>query len=109
MINQGLSTSCHVISQGEKAVGAANVQLTATSTPCAFVWVGAPTANHTKGGANTGRILIGTNATTNASGGMPLETTDLDGFIIMIDDASKLYFHGFNANDVVEYQVFGRQ
>lgn len=103
---KGLAGSYGVLSQGELAVGNANVQLTATSTPCAMVWVGAPTSDHT-GGANTGRILVGTNASTQVLGGIPIETTDYKGFFIPIKDASQLYFEGFNAGDVVEYQIWG--
>lgn len=86
---------------GEKAVGAATVQLTATSTLCTRVWVGAPTANHS-GGVNTGNILVG-----GADGQvMTIETTNYLGFFIPVSDASLIWFKGFNAGDVVPYAIF---
>jgi hypothetical protein len=94
--------------QGEKAVGNATVQLVETSTPCAWVWVGAPTANHA-GGVNTGVILVGVGPDTagNQSGGRTIANNDYAGQVIVIDDASKLYLTGFNAGDTLEYQIGG--
>lgn len=96
----------HLLAQGEKTVGSGTVQLTTTIKQCSRIWFGAPTANHTKGAANTGRILIGITAAGNASGGVPLETNNLTGFYLHINDASKVYLTGFNAGDVVEYQIW---
>lgn len=106
----GTSRSGRIIAQGQLAVGSTTVQFSATAVPCALVWVGAPSANHTKGSQNTGRILVG-KATLgeggNAGGGRPIETTDYAGFLIPVNDLSHLWATGFNANDVVEYQAYG--
>ena len=106
---KGLASSYSILSQGELAVGAANVQLTATPTPCGLVWIGAPTANHTVGEANTTDVLIGQDDTSQASGGITLAATNVLGFFIPINDASKLYLEGFTAGDVVEYQIWGNR
>lgn len=103
----GVSRSGRIVAQGQLAVGNATVQFSATAVGCALVWVGAPSANHTKGSQNTGRILIGKESGGNAGGGRPLETTDYAGFLIPVNDLSHLYATGFNANDVVEYQAYG--
>ena len=102
----GVANSASLHEQGEKSVGAATVQLVSSPLACSFVWVGAPTANHTVGEANTGNILIGKESTGNASGGMVLAATDTKGFLILCNDASKLFLTGFNAGDVVEYQIW---
>ena len=100
------SNRVEVESQGSKAVGdVRGVQLTATSTQCEFVWICAPSADHTAG-ANTGNILIGTDATDQLTGGVTLTNTNYDGIIYPIRDASLVYLDGFNAGDVVEYQIF---
>jgi hypothetical protein len=104
---RGLASSYDVISKGELAVGAAVVRLTATPTPCALVWIGAPTANHTVGELNTTPILIGDSASSNAAGGMTLEASNHLGFFLPINDASKIYLQGFTAGDVIEYQIWG--
>ncbi len=90
-------------------------RITTTSLPCVGVWVGAPTADHTVGEANDGNVLIGhesadgtpVTVTTILSGGQTLTETNLVGFLVLIDDASKLRFWAANADDVVEYQVMG--
>lgn len=102
----GVASSAALHEQGERTVGAATVQLVSQSLACAFIWVGAPTANHTVGAANDGNILIGGASGGNASGGMVLEATDTKGFIILCNDPSKVYLTGFNAGDVVEYQIW---
>lgn len=104
---KGLAVSGQIVAQGERAVGNATVPLSATSVPCHCVWVGAPSTSHTKGGPNTGSILIGKESGGNASGGQVLENDNFLGFVIPICDASLLYLTGFNANDVVEWQAWG--
>ena len=103
---KGISGSYGIIAQGELAVGASNVQLSASSVPCALVWIGAPSANHT-GGSNTGDILVGKDATTQVLGGITVANTNVQGFFIPIKDANLLYAKGFNAGDVLEYQIWG--
>lgn len=104
---RGVAASGQIVAQGERTVGAATVQLSATSYPCHAVWVGAPTAVHTKGSANTGNILIGKESGGNASGGQTLTNDNYLGFLIPVSDASLLYLTGFNANDAVEWQALG--
>lgn len=103
-----VTLGANVSTQGELAVGNATVQLTATKTPCSRIWFGAPTAGHTKAGANTARVLVGTGSTgaLNKSGGIPLEVDNLVGFFYPIDDASKVFLTGTQAGDVVEFQIF---
>ena len=92
-------------SQGSRTVNSATVRLTETSTPCEYVWICAPTANHTLG-ANTGHILIGTSSGTNVSGGGGLTNDRFEGIAYPIHDASLIYLTGFNSGDGVEYQIF---
>jgi hypothetical protein len=104
-----VSLASRIVAQGELAVGSGTVPFSATlSVPCSRVWVGAPSAKHTKGSANTTPILIGKNTTsTNASGGQFLDTTNNVGFFIPIDDLLNLGATGFTAGDVVEYIAYG--
>ena len=101
------SAKLHASLQGEKSVGNATVRLTTSSVPCSGVWIGAPTANHAKGGTNTGAILagIGASSVANKSGGQYLANNDYTGFVVPVDNANQLYLTGFNANDAVEYQI----
>lgn len=101
----GVSRSGSIVAQGQLAVGNATVPFSATSVPCSAVWIGAPTASHTVGEVNTGIILVGGNATSNASGGRPVLTDDHKGVLILVDDLSKLHATGTNAGDVLEYQA----
>lgn len=94
-----------IVAQGELVVGSGTVRLVAATTACKRVWIGAPTANHTVGAANDGNILIGGNASSNASGGIPLAPTDTAGVWIWVPDAGDIYLTGFNAGDVVEYMI----
>lgn len=98
-----VSLAGRIIAQGEKAVGAATVQLIANSTACSRVWLGAPTAKHQKGAVNTTIVLVGGSA----AGGIPLDPTNAAGFWFPVTDASMLYFTGFTAGDVVEYLIVG--
>jgi hypothetical protein len=87
---------------GTKNVATTNtaVQLVSTSTPCYAVWIGAKQTAGT--GSNTGVILIGDSATQN----IPILNSNLEGFSITINDASKLYING-TANDGVFYRIVG--
>lgn len=106
-VNQrGVAGNYSTVTQGEKTVGATTVQLVSSETPCMGVWIGAPTTNHTKTAANTGNILVGFNSGGNESGGRTLANDDYTGMLILASDASKIYLTGFNANDVVEYQIY---
>ena len=91
-------------SQGELSVGDGTEQF--PDLPCSRVWVGAPTGDHTKAASNSGRILIGGESGGNESGGVPLETDNVEGLTFLVTNANQLYATGFNAGDVVEYMVF---
>lgn len=97
-----------LIEMGERTVGSGTVALISDgkSRPCSRVWVGAPSTKHTKAAANTTPLLIGNSSTSNASGGMFLDTADSKGFFIPIEDASLLYVTGFTADDRIEFQIY---
>tara|TARA_B100001245_G_scaffold235487_1_gene223450 strand:- start:1613 stop:2002 length:390 start_codon:yes stop_codon:yes gene_type:complete len=92
-------------SQGSKVVGSGTVQLTDSDIPCEYVWLCAPTANHSAG-VNDGDILIGTSSVSNNVGGVALVADRYEGVVFPIKNANLLYLTGFNAGDVVEYQIF---
>jgi len=92
-------------SQGSKAVGNTTVRLIVTSTPCDYVRICAPTGDHTAG-ANTGNILIGTNSDGNDAGGIGLVKENYVGVDYPVRNANLVYLTGFNAGDVVEFQIF---
>ena len=108
--------SSAIVAQGQKTVGdtsggggaGAPVALVSVPTPCSKVWIGAPTASHTKGGTNTGNILIGNAATHTLmkSGAMCLKNSDYAGITLLVTDASTIKLAGFNADDAVEYMIF---
>jgi hypothetical protein len=100
-----ISFATAIREQGELAVGTNTTRIKTSTYECSRIWVGAPTANHT-GGTNSGNILVGNNATSNAAGGIALEADNYLGFYVHCIDASEIYFTGFNAGDVVEYQIF---
>lgn len=95
-----------IVAQGELAVGAATVQLLAASTPCSCIWLGAPTADHTVGAANTSNVLVGKESGGNKSGGIPVETDNALGFYYPVANANMLFLTGFTAGDRIEYQVY---
>lgn len=105
---RGVATTFGSPTQGSLVLsGTAAEQLVGTSTPCNGVWIGAPTAAHTQG-ANTGTIMVGFTAGAagaNLEGGRPLANDNYDGFLILIDDASKIYIEGASG-DGVEYQIY---
>lgn len=93
------------IEQGEKVVGNATVQLTTDTTPCQGVMIAAPSASNAVGEANTGNILIGFASSNNDAGGFTLANTNTVGILIPVSNPSLIYLTGFNAGDVVEYQI----
>lgn len=105
MSASGVARSGSIVAQGELAVGDATVPFSATSVPCSAVWVGAPTAAHEAGAANTATILVGNSAVSNVEGGRPILIDDYKGVLILVDDLSKLYATGTEAGDVLEYQA----
>ena len=92
-------------SQGSKVVGDDTVPLTTSDIPCEYVWIAAPTANHTAG-VNTGNILIGTASGGNEAGGITLANDRYEGIAYPIKNANLVYLTGFNGTDNVEYQIF---
>lgn len=96
-----------VIQQGEKVLAAATEQLVTESTPCKAIWFGAPTTAHTVGAVNTDPVLIGKESGGNESGGQALMPDDHRGFLLTIDDASKVYLTG-TVGHAIEYQILER-
>lgn len=105
---RGVSSTFGNPTQGALTLsGTAAEALVAESTPCNGVWIGAPTAAHTQG-ANSGTVMVGFAAGAagaNLEGGRPLATDNYDGFLLLIDDASKVYIEGASG-DGVEYQIY---
>lgn len=101
-----VSTGGKCIAQGEKTVGNGHVRLVASSTPCSKVWIGAPTGNHTKATTNNNDILIGTDPTSNASGGIQLANDNGKGIVVDCEDAMDVTLTGFSEGDAVEYQIW---
>jgi len=79
-------------------------QLTATMT-CKFVWVGAP-VGITGAVVNTAPVFIGGSATTATVGSIPVMPTNYEGFVIAINDPSKLYVASSSAGQVLNYRIF---
>ena len=99
----GATVECE--SQGSKTVGSATVRLTTSDIPCEYVWICAPTENHTAG-VNTGNVLIGTDDETNILGGVGLAADRYEGIAYPVNNANLVYLTGFNVGDAVEYQIF---
>ena len=89
-----------------KTIGAAPTTLVAVSTPCQFVWLGAP-CDADGVAQNTKPAFIGETAlqTTAAKGAIPLMPSNFEGLVIQIDDAIKLFIGGLNTEEVA-YRIF---
>jgi len=76
-------------------------KLVTAVTPCKFVWIG---ARVDAAGAlqNTALVMIGDQGSQN----MPILATNIDGFLIQIDDASKVYIKPTVAGEGVAYRIF---
>jgi hypothetical protein len=105
-INRPVGKATH----GETVLTAADerYQITSTATAVWGVWIGAPDTEHTVGAANTSEVFgqIASSKPSEAamrSGSFFLETDDKRGFIIPVNDVSKLWFMGHTAGDAVEY------
>ncbi len=93
-----------VILSGEKTVALAATpeQLVATSTPCKFVWIGAPVTQATGAAVNTKLALIGdSNSQT-----IPLVQSNFEGFTIVISDASGIHINIGVNGESVRYAIF---
>ena len=75
--------------------------LVGTSTPCRFVWVFAP-CDDSGVPTNAKVVRIGDVAGQNGQ----LIPSNLEGFEIAIDDASKLYIKAAQIGDAVNYRIF---
>jgi hypothetical protein len=75
-------------------------KLVANSTPCRAVWIGARMANDGSA-VNTSAVFIGD------VGGqtMGLAKDDFKGFLIPIDDASKVYIKAVTSGEGVAYRI----
>lgn len=98
-----------VATQAELVVGNAWVRLKTTSTPCQRVWIGAPSANHPKGGTNTSDVMvaIATSQPANAAGCRRIASDGSRDGYIHVADASQIWLRGFTAGDAVEYSIEG--
>jgi len=88
---------------GTKTVAAATTpeKLVAAATPCQFVWLGAR-VDASGNAVNTKPVFLGDNANQN----IPLLSSNFEGMVIQIDDASKLYVKvGVNGEGLV-YRIF---
>lgn len=114
-----------VKASGEKSIGdtyttgtgtGPAIQLTTTKTPCAFVIVGAPTADNAEG-ANTGTLYVyavppgvANTAPTHIvalANGRPVATTQYEGVRIYTNDASRVWVAAKNAADGAKWQAIG--
>ena len=94
--------SASAITSGQKTgTAGVAVALVAASTPCRFVWVGARVDSN--GNAlNTKPVFVG------GSGGqyIPVMPNGVEGMVIQIDDAVKLYIKPGVTGQGVSYAVF---
>lgn len=108
VLQRGVAVTFGAPVQGAKVLsGTAAEALVASATPCNGIWIGAPTAAHTQG-ANSGTVMVGFAAGAagaNLAGGRPLTNDNYDGFLLLVDDASKVYIEGASG-DGVEYQIY---
>lgn len=77
--------------------------LTTDTTPCRYVWLGAP-KSATMVGSNTDAILIG-----NADGQViPITTSNFEGLFIPTNSAAKLYVKSANSSSSqkLDYAIF---
>jgi len=75
--------------------------LVATATPCRFVWIGARVDNYANA-QNYYPVFVG-----DAAGQtIPVMPSNYEGFVIRIDDASKLYVRVVNSGEGVAYRIF---
>jgi len=89
------------------AAAATPQQITATSTKCQWVWVGAP-VDADGVASNTKPVFIGESSDQSkvGTGPLPILPSNFEGFIIQIDDVSKLWVSaGVNGNKL-HYRYF---
>jgi hypothetical protein len=88
---------------GSKSVAAAATPeaLVASSTPCRFVWIGAP-CDSDGVASNTKPVFIGDSSGQN----IPIATHNFEGVMIQIDDAQKVYAKVGVDGESVEYRIF---
>lgn len=80
-----------VITGGEKTVGAAATPdaIVGTSTPCKFVWIGAPVTQSTGAAENTKLAYIGGTGAGNQR--IPLTPANFEGFFLKVADAAAVF------------------
>lgn len=82
-------------------------QITSSSTKCQWVWVGAPV--DANGVATNGKpIFIGesSNQSKVGTGPLPILPSNFEGFIIQIDDVSKLWISAGANGEKLHYRYF---
>ena len=101
----GGSGSRKIIAAGSKDIpdAATPLALTATSTPCSAVWIGAP-CDANGAATNTKPAFIG--ITGSGTQVIPLAVSNFEGFTIPCEDAADVFIKvGVNGNDVM-YAIF---
>ena len=88
---------------GTKTVAAAATPeaLVGASTPCKFVWIGAP-CDGDGASTNTKPAFIGDSASQN----IPLLVANFEGVLIAVDDAQKIYVKVGVNGEAVAYRIF---
>ena len=94
---------CESFVGGTKTVTAAATPeaLVGESTPCKFVWIGAP-CDANGASLNTKPAFVGDSSTQN----IPLLVANFEGVIIAIDDAQKVYVKVGVNGEAVAYRIF---
>lgn len=94
---------CSSFAGGTKTIASAATpeKLVATSTPCRFVWIGAP-CDADGAAVNTKPIFLGDADNQN----IPVMTANFEGLVLRIDDAWKLYVKAGADNEGVAYRIF---
>lgn len=99
----GGTTPPSALAGGTKTVAAAATpeKLVASATACKFVWIGARVDGNGTA-QNTKPVFIG-----DADGqNIPITPANFEGFVIQIDDASKLYVKVGVNGEGVAYRIF---
>lgn len=111
MSQQIVTSNASQTVNGELAVGAATVQLTALLSPiptsCLRVKIMAPRSSHPVGAANTSDVLvvISTASPANGAGGEAIASDGTRDQYFHVDDPRKIWLIGSHAGDKVEYRI----
>jgi hypothetical protein len=96
-------SGCTSLAGGTKTVPSATTPqpLVAVSVPCRFVWVGAR-VDGSGNPLNSAPCFIGDSANQN----IPVMPSNYEGFVIRVDDASKVYVKVGVGGQGVAYRIF---